>query len=208
MKKTYLIIIAGILFAIALVCAVVAWIPLRIEPPAEAMQQPPCGSTSRSQQVATKCSELAAAEIPTIAFCDLLHDEARYKNKIVRVQAKLYGDSGDFGLGDPSCRGENMGARVDFDSTYGIGADAQKAFDGLLCLPSRYYADKEADVVVVGRFDGLDGKPGDRYRTFQFTVMCVQRAENQRLTYGAPDNVSPNKSLHASRGSVFLMVLY
>jgi hypothetical protein len=183
-KKLLLIITGGILFAFALVWVAIAWTRLRVGPPAEAMQQPPCGSTSRNKKVATKCSELAGAEIPTVAFCDLLHDEARYKNKIVRVRAKLDGDSGDFGLGDASCRGENRGARVDFDSTYGIAADAQKAFDGLLCLPSRYYADKEADVVVVGRFDGLDGKSGDRYRTFQFTVMCVQRAENQRLTYG------------------------
>jgi hypothetical protein len=181
-KKVLVIIGSGLFLAVALVWALIAWTPFRVEPPAEAMQQPPCGSTSRYQKSATKCSELAAAEIPTVVFCDLLHDEARYKNKIVRVRAKLYGDSGDFGLADPACGGENIGAGIAFDSSYGIAPDAQKAFDELLCLPRRYYADKQADVIVVGRFDGLNGKPGDRYRTFGFTVMCVQRAENQRLT--------------------------
>jgi hypothetical protein len=182
-KKTPVLIGAGILFAILLVCVAIALLPVVSEPPADAAQQPPCGSTSRSRKTPSKCSEFSDAAIPTVAFCDLLHDETRYKNKIVRTQAKLYGDSGDFSLGDPSCRGENMGARVDFDSTYGIGDEAQKAFDDLLCLTRHYYANKEADVVVVGRFDGLNGKPGDPYRTFQFTIMCVLRAQNQRLRY-------------------------
>ena len=184
MKKVLLIIGSGLFLASALVWALIAWTPFRVKPPAEAMQQPPCGSTSRYQKSATKCSELAAAQIPTVAFCDLLHDEARYKSKIVRVQVKLYGDSGDFGLADPTCGGENIAAGVDFDSTYEIAPEAQNGFDGLLCLPARYYADKQADVIVIGRFDGLNGKQGERYRTFGFTVMCVQRAENQRLTYG------------------------
>jgi hypothetical protein len=183
-KKIVLLISLGFIVVVVLVGVSLAWLQRDVVPPADAMLQPPCGSTSRSEKSASKCSELSDPAILTVAFCDLLHDEARYKNKIVRTEAKLYGDSGDFGLGDPSCSGPKMGARVDFDSTYGIGADAQKAFDDLLCLPRRYYADKEADVTVVGRFDGLDGKPGDRYRTFQFTVMCVQRAQNQRLKYG------------------------
>ena len=180
MKKVLLIVGGTVLLMVALVWFV-APISFRVEPPAEAMQQEPCGSTPRQQKSATRCSEFTGAEIPTVAFCDLLHDEARYKNKVIRTQANLYGDSGDFNLADPSCQGERIAAGVNFDSTYGIAAEGQKAFDDLLCLPSRYYADKQADVVVVGRFDGLDGKPSDAYRMFRFTVMCVQRAQNQRL---------------------------
>ena len=184
MKKPVVAIVGGFFLVIVVIGVAFAWLQRGLTPPADAMQQPPCASTVRSQKSATRCSEVSGSAIPTVSFCDLLNDEERYKNRIVRTQTKLYGDSGDFALGDSSCGGENMRAHVEFDSRYGIAADAQQAFDDLLCSPGHYYANKEADAVVVGRFDGLDGKPGDRYRTFQFSVMCVQRAQNQRLTYG------------------------
>jgi hypothetical protein len=152
------------------------------------MQQPPCGSTSRNQKTQTKCAELGSSEIPTVTFCDLLHDEDRYKNKLVRTQARLYGDSGDFGLGDPSCSGENMGARVDFDPTYGIAAEAQKAFDDLLCLPGRYNANKEAEVTVIGA-SVADGKPGDRHHFFN--LRSVHPACKPTPSYGGTNHVSP-----------------
>ena len=184
MKKIVKSTVLALAVVVVLVGVSWAWLQRGVAPPADAMQEAPCASNSRNQKSLTKCSELAGLEIPTVSFCELLKNEVSYKNKIVRTQAKLYADSGNFGLGDASCPGANAGARVDFDSTYGIAAEAQKAFDDLLCLPGRYYANKEADVVVVGRVDGFDEKPGDAHRIFQFTVMCVQRAENQRLTHG------------------------
>ena len=183
MKEIILSISIALVFVILLVGVAIAWLRARVVPPADAMQQPPCGSTWRNQKSPTKCSDLAAASIPTVTFCDLLHNEERYKDKIIRTEAKLYGDSGDFGLGHSSCSGEGMGARVDFDSTYGIAAEAQESFDDFLCAPRLYHANKEAEVIVVGRVDSLDGRPGDRYHNFQFVIMCIQQAKN-RLTYG------------------------
>jgi hypothetical protein len=120
--------------------------------------------------------------IPTVPFCALVRDPQRYTQKLVRTQAKLYSDSGNHALSDSACIGEGKAAIVDFDSSYGIASEAQKAFDDLLCARRRYYANKEADVVVVGRFDVLDGKSGDR--RLQFVIMCIEQAQNQRLTYG------------------------
>ncbi|MGH9755016.1 MAG: hypothetical protein ACREA2_19745 [Blastocatellia bacterium] len=153
-------------------------------PTDEAMKQPPCDPTSRSQNNPDTCSRLSSQAIPIVPFCTLVSDPERYIHKVVRTQAKLYSDSGDHAMSDPVCSGEGKSAFVDFDSSYGITSEAQKAFDVLLCNRRRYHANKEADVVVVGRFADLDGKPGNRYRRIQFVIMCIEQAKNQRLTYG------------------------
>jgi hypothetical protein len=174
----------GLLTLLIGVGAAVGWFIYDFGPPAEAMTQPPCGSTSRNQINPDTCSTLSSQAIPTVPFCTLVGDPERYTQKLVRTQAKFYSDSGNHALSDLACMGEGKSAIVDFDSSYGITSEAQKAFDDLLCARRRYYANKEADVVVVGRFDGLDGKPGARYRSLQFVIMCIEQAKNQRLTYG------------------------
>ena len=173
----------GLLTLLVGVGAAVGWFGFGLGPPAEAMNEPPCGSTSRSQINPDTCSLLSSQAIPTVPFCALLRDPKRYAQSLVRTQAKYYSDSGNLGLAGSECSGESKAVTVDFDSSYGIASEAQKAFDDLLCARRRYYANKEAEVVVVGRFEGLDGKPGDQYRSPQFVVMCIEQAKNQRLTY-------------------------
>jgi hypothetical protein len=174
----------GLLTLLVGVGAAVSWFAYDFGPPAEAMKEPPCGSTSRSQIKLDRRSMLSWQAIPTVPFCTLVGDPERYAQKLVRTQAKFYSDSGNHGLSDSACSGEGKSALVDFDSSYGIASEAQKAFDDLLCVKRRYYANKEADVVVVGRFDGPDGQAGDRYRRLQFVIICIEEAKNQRLTYG------------------------
>jgi hypothetical protein len=173
----------GLLTLLVGVGAAVGWFGFGVGSPAEAMNEPPCGSTFRSQINPDTCSLLSSQAIPTVPFCALVRDPGRYAQTLVRTQAKFYSDSGNLGLADSACSGEGKTAIVDFDSSYGITSEAQKAFDDLLCARRRYYANKEADVVIVGRFEGLDGKSGDHNRSPQFVVMCIEQAKNQRLTY-------------------------
>ena len=165
----------GLLTLLVGVGAAVGWFGFGLGPPAEAMNEPPCGSTGRSRIKPDTCSLFSSQAISTVPFCALVRDPERYAQTLVRTQAKFYSDSGNFGLAAPECSGESKAAIVDFDSSYGITSEAQKAFDELLCSRRRYYANKEADVVVVGRFEGLDGKPGDHNRSPQFVVMCISR---------------------------------
>lgn len=174
----------GLLTLLVVVGAAVGWFGFSLGPPAEAMNEPPCGSTSRSQISPERCSLLLSQAIPTVPFCSLVRDPESFAQTLVRTQAKLYSDSGNLGLADSECSGEGKAAIVDFDSSYGITSEAQTAFDDLLCARHRYYANKEADVVVVGRFDGVDGKPGDRHGSLQFVIVCIEQAKNQHLTYG------------------------
>lgn len=174
----------GLLTLLVGVGAAVGWFFSDFGRPAEVMTEPPCGSTSRNQINLDTCSMLSSQAIPTVPFCVLVRDPQCYAQKVVRTQAKFYSDSGNHSLSDLACSGEGKSAIVDFDSSYGITSEAQKAFDDLLCARRRYYANKEADVVVIGRFDGLDRKPGDQYRSLEFVVMCIEQAKNPRLTYG------------------------
>lgn len=140
-------------------------------------------SNNRRELISDTCSLLSSQAIPTVPYCALVGDPERYAQTLIRTQAKFYSDSGNLGLADSECSGEGKASIVDFGPSYGITSEAQEAFDHLLCAKRRYYANKEADVVVVGRFEGLDGKPGDHHRSPQFVVMCIEQAKNQRLTY-------------------------
>ena len=169
----------GLLMLLVVVGAAV-WFDGGLGPPADAMNEPPCGSTSRSKVNPETCSMLSSQQIPTVPYCALVLNPERYAETVVRTQAKFYSDAGVHSLSDSACGGEGKWASVDFSSSYGITAEAQNAFDSLLCARRRYHANKEADVVVVGRFETGNGKAAGP----QFVVMCIEQAKNQRLTRG------------------------
>ena len=127
----------GLLTLLVGVVAAVGWFGFGLGPPAEAMNEPPCGSTSRSQINPDTCSLLSSQAIPTVPFCALVRDPERYAQTVVRTQAKFYSDSGNLGLADSECSGEGKASIVDFGSSYGITSEAQKAFDDLLCATRR-----------------------------------------------------------------------
>ena len=94
----------GLLTLLVGVGAAVGWFGFGLGPPAEAMNEPPCGSTSRSQINPDTCLLFSSLAIPTVPFCTLVGDPERYAQTLVRTQAKFYSDSGNLGLADSECR--------------------------------------------------------------------------------------------------------
>jgi hypothetical protein len=167
-------------------------------PPAEAVEEPPCGSTARNKLDPGKCDQYAAlpgSNIPSVTLCDLVSSPEKYTRETVRVKATFVSDSGSHSLHERACPGGDAWAVVDFDSSYGIRPEAQRNVDQLLCDRSRYYANKQADVVVVGRFDGWVGE--GHQKRMQFIVMCFEeakRTESPNPNIDTGSNVLPSTS--------------
>lgn len=168
MRRQILTIISSVMALVAIAC-------LNIGPPKEALQQPPCGSTTHYQRN-TGCPMIDSAvpQIQTIALCDLIHDPERYMQKVVRVRVMFNSDAGNHSVYDPACNNQADQTQhaylfVDFDQSYGILAEAQKSVDDFLCKASYYYRSKEVDMTLVGRLE-------IRHDRVEFIIICIEQA--------------------------------
>lgn len=119
------------------------------------------------------------SKVPTVSFCDLIRDPARFDNKTVRTRAIFFRNLENEDLNDPTCGIEDTYVWVEFDPGY-VSADDElkKEFDRTLC-PSQPCPTGRAKVTVVGRFDGPSGGPYGHlggYR-FRFLLMRLESAE-------------------------------
>jgi hypothetical protein len=160
---------------ISFVLAIVAIACLNMGPTKEALQQPPCGSTTHyHRNIGCPMIDSTAPQIQTIALCDLLHDTDRYMQKVVRVRVMFYSDAGDHSIYDPACNDQADQTQrayldADFDQSYGIQAEAQKSVDDFLCQASHYHWNKKVDMTLVGRLE-------KRHDRVEFIIMCIEQA--------------------------------
>ena len=168
MKKRYFAAALLVFFVVTSAC-------FRREPTKEALQQPPCGSTTHYQRN-TGCPMIDsnALQIQTMTICDVLHDPHRYLHRVLRVRVMFYSDAGDHSVYDPACNNQTDQTQhpslpADFDQSYGIQAEAQKSIDDFLCQASHYYWNKKVDMTVVGRLE-------TRHDRVEFIIMCIEQA--------------------------------
>ena len=159
-RLTLRILVALLTFAIGVAAASV-WMVSRI---AES-EEPPCRS----------CSEIyTSSEISTVTFRELSANPGEFRGKLVRVEAIFHHDSGAISL-----RGERWAGP---GAMYAGVAESRGACPGAwkaLTVYSGYrtWYDSEADVVVVGRLERIDGE-GDFYAGREgFNILCLERVE-------------------------------
>jgi len=113
-------------------------------------------------------------QAPTVPFCELIRDSARYDKGIVRTQATFFRNMENAYLFDPACGDENAYIWVEFDPAYGYTDDAlKKKLDQLLC-PSQPCPIGRAQVTVVGRFEGPDGGPYGHLNDYRFRLSFIR----------------------------------
>ena len=138
--------------------------------------------TVKTNNTSTSGNE-SSSDPPTVAFCDLVRDPARYDGKVVHTEAIV---AVGFEVGiiyDPKCGDSEKRVWYDFDmSTYNENEKGWKALRQLLFPKSeeqhgRYTG--RAKATMIGRFDASD-KNGyghlNQYH-FKFTIKRVERAE-------------------------------
>jgi hypothetical protein len=147
---------------------------LNMGPTKEALQQPPCGSTTHYQRN-TGCPTIdSPAPYIQIALCDLLREPDRHMQKVVRMRVLFYSDAGDHSVYDPACSNQadqtqRESLSADFDQSYGIRAEARKSVDDFLCRASHYHWNKKVDMTLVGRME-------IRRNRVEFIIMCIEQA--------------------------------
>jgi hypothetical protein len=118
-------------------------------------------------------------QAPTVPFCELIRDSARYDKSIVRTQAIFLRNMENAYLYDPTCAGENSYVWAEFDPAYVYTDEAlKKNFEQLLC-PTQPCPIGRAQITVVGRFEGPGGGPYGHlndYR-FRFSFIRLEQAE-------------------------------
>jgi len=118
-------------------------------------------------------------EIPTVNYCDLIHNAASYDKKVIRVRALYVVGFEAAYLYDPVCTGESGSddrAWVEYSDSFESSSNPKvaKQFHNLLkSSKSNKYGLGRVEVLFVGKFDGVrqtselkikDGK------TFKFSV--------------------------------------
>lgn len=113
-------------------------------------------------------------QAPTVAFCELIRDSARYDKSIVRTQATFFRNMENAYLSDPSCAHENAYVWAEFDPAYVYTDDAlKKKFEQLLC-PTQPCPTGRAQITVVGRFEGPSGGPYGHLNDYRFRFSFIR----------------------------------
>ena len=168
MRRQLLTIISSFMAIAAIAC-------LNMGPTKEALQQPPCGSTTHYQRnIGCPMIGSSAPQIQNVALCDLLHDPDSYMQKVVQVRAIFYSDAGGHSVDDPACgnqadQTQRSRLLADFDRSYGIQAEAEQSVDDFLCQASHYHWNKKVDMTLVGRLER-------RHDRVEFIIMCIEQA--------------------------------
>ena len=122
-------------------------------------------------------------QAPTVPFCELIRDSARYDNGIVSTQAIFFRNMENAYLYDPSCESDDTYVWTEFDPSYVYTDDTlKKKLDELLC-PNQPCPMGRAHVTVVGRIEGPSRGPYghlDGYR-FRFSLIRLQQAETAQV---------------------------
>jgi hypothetical protein len=135
--------------------------------------------------------DLSKIEIPTVNFCDLVHNPEKFDKQILRTQAIIYYGFEASVLYVTAC--DKFDTWASYDSTYDEKAKEGRKLYKLL-TKGKYSDYKRADVIIVGRFDGrrqqfsLTLKNGKNFSysmgyghlnvyPYQFTIMRVEKAK-------------------------------
>lgn len=145
-RLTLRFVVALITFVFGVVASTV-WVVYRFSPIER--------SGAPHDQRASTISSNTSAEVPTVAFCDLLANPAEYNQKIVRTQAVFIANDYVRSLSDTSsCLTPHpmVGVALDPSFRYEPSDEAQRDVYDLL----RAEGEKEgrSRVVIVGRFEG------------------------------------------------------
>lgn len=108
----------------------------------------------------------ARADIPTVNFCDLVREPAKYEGKTVRVRG-IYRTSFEVSeLTGPECLGPKRRAWVSF---------APKQCPDSKNIGGEDFYGKLADIVAIGEFRSAGGRFGHLGGyPFEFTIACVE----------------------------------
>ncbi len=115
-------------------------------------------------------------EIPTIDYCNLIHNPNAYREKVIRVHAKYRIGAKWSNLYSPNCGGPGE-IWVNFDETY-FNESFQPCQKSNIAEKLKFKGfDQVFDVVLVGKFYG-SGEPnyGNNRSGFMFVVGCVEQA--------------------------------
>lgn len=152
-----------LLIPLIFIAGVVAYNLLR----EEEIEQPPC---HRCEKVYS-----ATPDIIDLTVCDLEKDEQRFYDKVVRLRAHFYRDSGVIQLYDDQrkCAWNLVNVKEGYESCEGAG----RIFGELTGLDSWFDDNGKADVEIVGRMSRSEGYAAKMY---EFVLLCVERAEPDR----------------------------
>ena len=115
-------------------------------------------------------------EIPTIDYCNLIHNPNTYREKVIRINAKYRIGAKWSNLYSPYCGGPGE-IWVNFDETY-FNESFQPCQKSNIAEKVKFKGfDQIFDVVLVGKFYG-SGEPnyGNNRSKFMFVVGCVEQA--------------------------------
>jgi hypothetical protein len=116
---------------------------------------------------------------PTVPFCKLVYDPARYQGEVVRTLAIFYGDRENEVLYDPQCPDERNLTWVDFDPSYVYSDEGVKNRLAEALRRKAPFNGGKAQVTAVGRFDGPNSSGYghlNSYR-FRFSIMRIEQVD-------------------------------
>jgi hypothetical protein len=147
--------------------------------------QVPVTTSTSSPTDSPPAPDLSKIDIPTVGFCDLVHNPEKYDNQIVRTQAIIYYGFEASVLYLPACKKFDTWAA--YDRSYDAKTKESKKLYKILTKGSD---DRTADVIIVGRFSGkrqvaFKVKDKTYYMgyghmnmfDYQFTIMRVDTAK-------------------------------
>lgn len=119
----------------------------------------------------------AIEQAPTVAYCDLVRDPARFNNAIVRTEAVFNKNLENSVFRDQTCK--DSLTWVEFDSAYVYADETLKnKFVELACL-KQARCNGRAQVTAVGRFEGPSESGYGHLGCcpFRFSIMRIEKAE-------------------------------
>ena len=119
----------------------------------------------------------AIDKAPTVPYCDLVRDPARFRNSIVRTEATFNKNLENSVFRDQTCK---TGLTwIEFDPAYVYADEALKnKFEDLACL-KKARCDGQARVTAVGRFEGPSQQGYGHLGCcpYRFSIMRIEKAE-------------------------------
>jgi hypothetical protein len=100
-------------------------------------------------------------KIPTVNYCDLIHNAASYDRKVIRVRALYVVGFEAAYLYDPACNGKSGSDKrvwIEYSDSFEKSSkpEVERQFHGLLkSSKDNKYSPGRVEVVFVGKFDGV-----------------------------------------------------
>lgn len=134
------------------------------------LETPPCPNCSQVYS--------AAQIIPTIEFCQLVDNSARFANQMVRIKAAFIHDAGQTLLTAPQekCEGQtHRSIKTGLDERCGACDGTRKALSIYTGFETWY--DSRAIVVVVGRLGRINNPKSHYHGDDGFNILCLEQVE-------------------------------